>query len=152
MKALVRSQGGLRAGALSHLRHFAWETTIPSHLFRVLLFRRLRQELLLECRAGVRFLWPPPLCEGECICLRFGCAGCQPVQCTVALDLNEEFPVCEKEWSQDRGGLGHFGSSHFQFLVVCVVVAMLNGQRWFSSALKGFVDPWKREGTESVGG
>ena len=55
VKALVRSQGGPGAGAPFTATPTCRETTIPSHLFRVLLLRRLRQQLPLAgraCRCG----------------------------------------------------------------------------------------------------
>ena len=55
VKALVRSQGGPGAGAPFTATPSCRETTIPSHLFRVLVLRRLRQQLPLTgqaCRCG----------------------------------------------------------------------------------------------------
>ena len=55
VKALVRSQGGAGAGAALSVAPTHNETTLPSHLFRVILLRRLRQALLLcafWCRCG----------------------------------------------------------------------------------------------------
>ena len=52
VKALIRSQGGPGAGAPFTATPTCRETTIPSHLFRVLLLRRLRQQIPLAgaCR------------------------------------------------------------------------------------------------------
>ena len=53
--ALVRSQAGFAAGAALTVAPTSRETTIPSHLFRVILLRRLRQALPLSvrnCRRG----------------------------------------------------------------------------------------------------
>ena len=54
-KAFVRSQGGPRPGALFTGALTCRETTIPSHLVRVLLLRKLRQWLPVAgraCRCG----------------------------------------------------------------------------------------------------
>ena len=55
VRALVRSQGGPGAGAALTAVPTGRETTIPSHLFRVILLRRLRQQLPFTgraCRCG----------------------------------------------------------------------------------------------------
>ena len=55
MQALIRSQGGPGGGAALTTVPTCSEKTIPSHLFRVVLLRRLRQSLLLperSCRCG----------------------------------------------------------------------------------------------------
>ena len=55
VKAITRSQGGLGAGAPFTAVPTRRETTIPSHLFRVLLLRRLRQQFPFTgraCRCG----------------------------------------------------------------------------------------------------
>ena len=53
VRALVRSQGGPGAGAALTAVPSGRETTIPSHLFRVILLRRLRQQLPFTGRADV---------------------------------------------------------------------------------------------------
>ena len=55
IQALIRSQAGLGAGAAFTVTPTNRETTIPSHLFRVVVLRRLRQVLPLSarsCRCG----------------------------------------------------------------------------------------------------
>ena len=55
MQALIRSQGGPGGGAALSAVPTCSEKTIPSHLFRVVLLRRLRQSLPLSetsCRCG----------------------------------------------------------------------------------------------------
>ena len=55
MQALIRSQGGPGGGTALSAVPTCSEKTIPSHLFRVVLLRRLRQSLTLSersCRCG----------------------------------------------------------------------------------------------------
>ena len=55
VRALIRSQGGGGAGAVLSVAPTSRETTLPPHLFRVILLRRLRQALPLcarWCRCG----------------------------------------------------------------------------------------------------
>ena len=55
VKALVRSQGGVGAGAALTVPSPSRETTLPSHLIRVILLKHLRQALPLcarWCRCG----------------------------------------------------------------------------------------------------
>ena len=71
VKALARSPGRPGAGAPFTATPSCPETTIPSHLFRVLLLRRLRQPLPFTGRAlpmwpSPRRFWPPSCCMCSC--------------------------------------------------------------------------------------
>ena len=84
MKALERSEGGPSARTPNTATQSCQETTIPSHLFRVLLLRRLRQPLPFTgraCRCGrlldvyatmqhvlVLGVGSTRVCSGKCNC------------------------------------------------------------------------------------
>ena len=72
VQALVRSQAGVGAGVALTVAPTNHETTIPPHLFRVILLRRLRQALSLSvrnCRCG------RPCGHHRAACARAGVLG-----------------------------------------------------------------------------
>ena len=76
VKALVRSQGGPGAGAPFTATPTCRETTIPSHLFRVLLLRR--RSSTASPRGSCMPMWPSPRLFWVPSCCMSSCWGAEP--------------------------------------------------------------------------